>query len=151
MGILVLALSGAAATGVILVWVFVRREANLSQLQTDFVSKVSHELRTPLTSIRLFTETLALAPGDAGAQKTVHRRRSSARARACRSSSIACSTGGAWRAGGASTTCRDTDVRRIVDEARRRLRAVRERRGTSSSTCRAAAGSAARHVPIAAR
>src|SRR5215470_7913670 len=48
MGILVLALSGAAATGVILVWVFVTKEANLSQLQTDFVSKVSHELRTPL-------------------------------------------------------------------------------------------------------
>jgi len=67
MGILVLALSGAAATGVILVWVFVRREANLSQLQSDFVSKVSHELRTPLTSIRLFSETLAMGRGDAAA------------------------------------------------------------------------------------
>ena len=64
MGILVMALSGAAVTGVILVWVFVRREANLSRLQSDFVSKVSHELRTPLTSIRLFTETLALRRGD---------------------------------------------------------------------------------------
>lgn len=63
-GILVLALSGTAAAGVILVWVFVRREANLSALQSDFVSKVSHELRTPLTSIRLFTETLALRRGD---------------------------------------------------------------------------------------
>src|SRR4029077_11561752 len=67
MGILVLALSGAAVTGVILVWVFVRREANLSQLQSDFVSKVSHELRTPLTSIRLFAETLALRRTDAAA------------------------------------------------------------------------------------
>jgi two-component system phosphate regulon sensor histidine kinase PhoR len=56
-------------TGVILVWVFVRREANLSQLQSDFVSKVSHELRTPLTSIRLFSETLALRRGDQDAQK----------------------------------------------------------------------------------
>jgi two-component system phosphate regulon sensor histidine kinase PhoR len=64
MGILVLALSGAAVTGVILVWVFVRREANLSQLQSDFVSKVSHELRTPLTSIRLFSDTLALRRTD---------------------------------------------------------------------------------------
>jgi two-component system phosphate regulon sensor histidine kinase PhoR len=64
MGILVLALSGAAVTGVSLVWVFVRREANLSQLQSDFVSKVSHELRTPLTSIRLFAETLALRRSD---------------------------------------------------------------------------------------
>ncbi len=69
MGILVIALSGAAVTGVVLVWVFVRREANLSLLQSDFVSKVSHELRTPLTSIRLFTETLALRRGDPSAQE----------------------------------------------------------------------------------
>ncbi|MBN2191957.1 MAG: HAMP domain-containing histidine kinase [Polyangiaceae bacterium] len=64
MGILVLALSGAVVTGVILVWVFVRRQASVSALQNDFVSKVSHELRTPLTSIRLFTETLAMRRGD---------------------------------------------------------------------------------------
>lgn len=69
MGILVMALSGAAVTGVILVWVFVRREANLSRLQSDFVSKVSHELKTPLTSIRLFTETLALRRGDPSAEE----------------------------------------------------------------------------------
>jgi len=68
LGILVLALSGAAVTGVILVWVFVRREANLSRLQSDFVSKVSHELRTPLTSIRLFAETLTLRRGDTDAE-----------------------------------------------------------------------------------
>lgn len=68
MGILVIALAGAAVTGVILVWVFVRREANLSRLQSDFVSKVSHELRTPLTSIRLFSETLALRRGDTEAE-----------------------------------------------------------------------------------
>jgi two-component system phosphate regulon sensor histidine kinase PhoR len=67
-GILIVALSGAATTGVILVWVFVAREANLSRLQSDFVSKVSHELRTPLTSIRLFTETLALRRGDTEAE-----------------------------------------------------------------------------------
>jgi two-component system phosphate regulon sensor histidine kinase PhoR len=69
MGILVLAFSGAAATGVVLVWVFVKREANLSQLQSDFVSKVSHELRTPLTSIRLFSETLAMRRGDAESER----------------------------------------------------------------------------------
>jgi two-component system phosphate regulon sensor histidine kinase PhoR len=68
MGILVLALSGATITGVILVWVFVRREANVSRLQSDFVSKVSHELRTPLTSIRMFSETLARRQNDADAQ-----------------------------------------------------------------------------------
>ena len=47
-----------AVTGVILVLVFVRREANLSELQADFVSKVSHELRTPLTAIRGFVKTM---------------------------------------------------------------------------------------------
>ncbi len=69
MGILVLAFSGAAGTGIVLVWVFVRREANLSQLQNDFVSKVSHELRTPLTSIRLFAETLAMRRGDPDSER----------------------------------------------------------------------------------
>lgn len=63
-GILVLTFCGTLATGVILVWVFLRRERNLSELQADFVSKVSHELRTPLTSIRMFTETLKLRRGD---------------------------------------------------------------------------------------
>ena len=64
LGILVLCFTGAVVTGGVLIWVFVRREANLSQLQSDFVSKVSHELRTPLTSIRMFTETLRLRRGD---------------------------------------------------------------------------------------
>jgi two-component system phosphate regulon sensor histidine kinase PhoR len=64
LGILVLTFCGTLATGVILVWVFLRRERNLSELQADFVSKVSHELRTPLTSIRMFTETLTLRRGD---------------------------------------------------------------------------------------
>jgi two-component system, OmpR family, phosphate regulon sensor histidine kinase PhoR len=45
-GILVLTFSSALVTGVILVWVFLRRERDLSELQADFVSKVSHELRT---------------------------------------------------------------------------------------------------------
>lgn len=57
-GILVLSFVSVVITGIILVLVFVRREANLSELQADFVSKVSHELRTPLTAIRLFAETL---------------------------------------------------------------------------------------------
>ena len=57
-GILIVSFVAWAVTGVILVWVFLRREANLSELQADFVSKVSHELRTPLTAIRLFAETL---------------------------------------------------------------------------------------------
>jgi two-component system, OmpR family, phosphate regulon sensor histidine kinase PhoR len=63
-GLLVLSFTGTLVTGVILVWVFLRRERNLSELQADFVSKISHELRTPLTSIRMFTETLTLRRGD---------------------------------------------------------------------------------------
>src|SRR5215831_4315541 len=59
LGILTVSFVSVMVTGVILVLVFVRREANLSELQADFVSKVSHELRTPLTAIRLFAETLA--------------------------------------------------------------------------------------------
>jgi two-component system phosphate regulon sensor histidine kinase PhoR len=57
-----------AVTGIVLVLVFLRREANLSELQADFVSKVSHELRTPLTSIRLFAETMERARGDQTSQ-----------------------------------------------------------------------------------
>jgi signal transduction histidine kinase len=34
------------------------REAELSELRTDFVSSVSHELRTPLALIRMYGETL---------------------------------------------------------------------------------------------
>jgi two-component system phosphate regulon sensor histidine kinase PhoR len=57
-GLLVVTLVACLITGVVLALVFLRREANLSRLQLDFVSKVSHELRTPLTSIRMFVETL---------------------------------------------------------------------------------------------
>ncbi len=63
LGILVITFVGLLATGITLVWVFLYKEQNLSQLQTDFVSKISHELRTPLTSIRLFAETLELRRG----------------------------------------------------------------------------------------
>ncbi|HEX6240453.1 MAG TPA: histidine kinase dimerization/phospho-acceptor domain-containing protein, partial [Polyangiales bacterium] len=59
-GIMVVVLVGMLATGTVLALVFLRREAALSKLQSDFVSKVSHELRTPLTSIRMFVETLQL-------------------------------------------------------------------------------------------
>jgi two-component system phosphate regulon sensor histidine kinase PhoR len=64
LGILTVSLVAVSSTGVILVLVFVRREANLSELQADFISKVSHELRTPLTAIRLFAETLERSKGD---------------------------------------------------------------------------------------
>ncbi len=63
-GILTVSFVALSATGIVLVLVFVRREANLSELQADFISKVSHELRTPLTAIRLFAETIERAKQD---------------------------------------------------------------------------------------
>ena len=69
-GVLTVAFVLVAVTGIVLVLVFLRREANLSELQSDFVSKVSHELRTPLTSIRLFAETMQRSRAD---QATVDR------------------------------------------------------------------------------
>jgi two-component system phosphate regulon sensor histidine kinase PhoR len=67
-GVLTVSFVLVAVTGIVLVLVFLRREANLSELQADFVSKVSHELRTPLTSIRLFAETMGRARGDQAVQ-----------------------------------------------------------------------------------
>ena len=128
MGILVMALSGAAATGVILVWVFVSREANLSQLQTDFVSKVSHELRTPLTSIRLFSETLALRRGDPEAEEKCIQglTRESARLQALIDRLL---DWGRMESGRREYTMQETDVRGIVDEAVAAFEPIRERRG----------------------
>ena len=60
LGILVVAIVVCLTTGTALAMVWLRREARVSRLQADFVSKVSHELRTPLTSIRLFVESLQL-------------------------------------------------------------------------------------------
>ncbi|NOZ77954.1 MAG: HAMP domain-containing histidine kinase [Acidobacteria bacterium] len=55
-GILVMALVVCLGAGSVIALVLLRREAQLSRLQTDFVSKISHELRTPLTSILMFAE-----------------------------------------------------------------------------------------------
>lgn len=127
MGILVLALSGAAVTGVVLVWVFVRREANLSALQSDFVSKVSHELRTPLTSIRLFAETLALRRGDeAAAQKCIEGlSKESTRLQELIDRLL---DWGRMESGGREFVLKDTDLRSIMATALEAFDPVRERR-----------------------
>jgi len=59
-GILILSLVLTIIVGTIATFTYIKREASLAKLQTDFVSKVSHDLRTPLTSIRMFVETLQL-------------------------------------------------------------------------------------------
>ncbi len=46
--------------GVWFVYKTVRREVELAQLKSDFVSNVSHEIKTPLALIRMFAETLQL-------------------------------------------------------------------------------------------
>lgn len=127
MGILVMALSGAAATGVVLVWVFVRREANLSRLQSDFVSKVSHELRTPLTSIRLFAETLELRRGDPVAEtKCIEGlTRESARLQELIDRLL---DWGRMESGNREFVLRDTDLRSIIETAVEAFEPVRERR-----------------------
>ena len=38
----------------------VRREVQIAEMRSQFVSSVSHELKTPLTSIRMFAETLRM-------------------------------------------------------------------------------------------
>jgi len=127
MGILVLALSGAAVTGVILVWVFVRREANLTRLQSDFVSKVSHELRTPLTSIRLFAETLALRRGDTLAEdKCIEALgRESTRLQELIDRLL---DWGRMESGRREFVFRETDLRTVVDSALAAFEPVQERR-----------------------
>ncbi len=127
MGILVMALSGAAATGVVLVWVFVRREANLSRLQNDFVSKVSHELRTPLTSIRLFAETLELRRGDSLAESKCIEglRRESGRLQELIDRLL---DWGRMESGNREFTLRDTDLRSIMVTAVEAFEPVRERK-----------------------
>jgi two-component system phosphate regulon sensor histidine kinase PhoR len=123
----VLALSGAAVTGVVLVWVFVRREANLSRLQSDFVSKVSHELRTPLTSIRLFAETLALHRGDPAVDEKciAGLSRESTRLQELIDRLL---DWGRMESGGREFLLKDTDFRSIVVAALEAFEPVRERR-----------------------
>jgi two-component system phosphate regulon sensor histidine kinase PhoR len=46
--------------GGFLLWRDMRREADVAELRTQFVSSVTHELKTPLTSIRMFAELLQM-------------------------------------------------------------------------------------------
>ena len=58
--VLILILDAVLILGVWLVFANVRREVQLAQNKSDFVSNVSHEIRTPLALIAMFAETLEL-------------------------------------------------------------------------------------------
>jgi len=57
---LIIGLNIIILLGVWFVFRNIKREVELAQLKSDFVSNVSHELRTPLSLISMFAETLML-------------------------------------------------------------------------------------------
>jgi two-component system, OmpR family, phosphate regulon sensor histidine kinase PhoR len=58
--ILILALTLILLAGVWFVFRNIKREVELAQVKSEFVSNVSHELRTPLSLISMFAETLEM-------------------------------------------------------------------------------------------
>ncbi len=46
--------------GVWIVYRNIKKEVEIAQIKSDFVSNVSHELRTPLSLISMFSETLEM-------------------------------------------------------------------------------------------
>lgn len=64
--ILILGVNLVLIIGVWFVYKNTRKEVQLAQLKSDFVSNVSHELRTPLSLIRMYAETLEMGriPGE---------------------------------------------------------------------------------------
>src|SRR5690606_15761187 len=58
--ILLAGLNVVLITAVVLVFRNLRREVDLAQNKSEFISNVSHEIRTPLAVISMFAETLEL-------------------------------------------------------------------------------------------
>jgi two-component system phosphate regulon sensor histidine kinase PhoR len=58
--ILISLLTLVLIVGVYIVYRNVKREIEIAQIKSDFVSNVSHELRTPLSLISMFAETLEM-------------------------------------------------------------------------------------------
>ncbi len=58
--VLILVVDLILICGVWFIYRNIRREMELAQLKSDFVSNISHELRTPLSVIRMYVETLEM-------------------------------------------------------------------------------------------
>jgi len=58
--LLVIIMTAILIAGVVFVFRSIKREVELAQIKSDFVSNVSHELRTPLALISMFAETLEM-------------------------------------------------------------------------------------------
>jgi two-component system phosphate regulon sensor histidine kinase PhoR len=113
--------------------VFVRREANLSELQADFVSKVSHELRTPLTAIRLFAETLERATDDETRRQCVEKLISESDRLGARIDRLL--DWGRMEAGRKLYDLREERVKPIVDEAHAQFRSFATGDVEITATC----------------
>jgi signal transduction histidine kinase len=57
-GSLIVISAAAALTGLFANWYAFRRQLQLAELQSNFVSSVSHELRTPIAAVRLLVDGL---------------------------------------------------------------------------------------------
>ena len=57
---LIIIIDGVFLLGAMIIFRNVRKEVELSQLKSDFVSNVSHEIRTPLALISMYVESLEM-------------------------------------------------------------------------------------------
>ena len=57
-GVLIVVSAAAAVLGLFAAWRSFRRQQELNELKSNFVSSVSHELRAPIASVRLMAENL---------------------------------------------------------------------------------------------
>jgi two-component system phosphate regulon sensor histidine kinase PhoR len=51
---------GGMSLGIVLILRDIKREKEMTEMQSEFVAHVTHELKTPLTSINMFAETIFL-------------------------------------------------------------------------------------------
>jgi two-component system, OmpR family, phosphate regulon sensor histidine kinase PhoR len=68
--ILMLTLDFVLLSGIWIIYRNVKKQIELSQLKTDFVSSVSHEIRTPLALISMYIETLEM--GRVKSEEKIH-------------------------------------------------------------------------------